>query len=137
MYSNLYKVLPGDQLVTSLFKTGLAKHFAIYLGKNKNGVEWIAENKKFNNVQIIPASEYFARVESIDRIEKFTGNNIERNEAVKRAYKLAGKSYDLINYNCEHYANEVVTGRSFSNQVTLAIMGVVTMISVALLVRQK
>ena len=136
MYSKLYKLLPGDRIITPLFQTGLAKHFAIYLGKDKSGIEWITENHKFTNVQIIPASQYFASMKKIDRIEKFKGSNAERILAVKRALQLAGKSYDLVNYNCEHFANEVLTGQVESRQIRNVFAGLISIFLIGLLINE-
>ncbi len=80
----------------------------------------MAENHKFDGVRIVPAREYFKSVKAIDRIEKFKGTNAERKQAIQRAIRKAGTPYDLINYNCEHFANEVATGKAFSSQVETA-----------------
>lgn len=116
-YCYRYSLGVGDRIVEPLFQTGFTKHHAIYLGTDSNGIEWIAENHKFKNVQIITAEQFFATVKQIDRIEKFEGSNIERRLVINRALKLAGKPYDLITYNCEHFANEIVTGKAASKQV--------------------
>ena len=73
MYAKIYNLVPGDRIVEALFLTSFSKHFALYLGTDTSGVEWIAENHKGTNVQIIPASKYFATVKKIARIDKFTG----------------------------------------------------------------
>jgi len=110
VYSKQFNLQPGDCIIEPLFQTGLSKHHAIYLGWDDNGIEWIAENHKFKNVQVIPADEYFATVKRIDRIKKFNGSKEE----------LAGKPYDLVTYNCEHYATEAITGKARSRQVETA-----------------
>lgn len=117
IYSKKYNLQPGDGIVEPLFQTGLTKHHALYLGWDNNGVEWIAENHKFKNVQIIRASQYFAAVKRIDRIEKFNCSKEERKQIIRCALHLAGKPYDLVNYNCEHFVTEAVTGKSRSRQV--------------------
>ncbi|WP_106524551.1 lecithin retinol acyltransferase family protein [Taibaiella chishuiensis] len=38
---------------------------------------------------------------------------------VQRALALRGKAYNLITYNCEHYANEVQYGKQESRQVQM------------------
>lgn len=123
MNTNIYNLKPGDRIVEPLFQTGLTKHHAIYLGSDKNGIEWIAENNKFKNVQLLPAIQFFASVRQIDRIERFNGSNSKRLEVVQRALKLAGKPYDLINYNCEHFVNEAITEKATSSQVTTFFAG--------------
>jgi len=40
-------------------------------------------------------------------IEPFTGNDFQRRLALNRVVALIGTQYDLVNFNCEHYANAV------------------------------
>ena len=130
-YSIYYGLKSGDRIVESLFQTGITKHHAIYLGSDAKGQEWIAENKKFEGVRIVPAKEYFKSAGKIDRVERFDGNNKERKNVVQRAFQLAGRPYDLVQYNCEHYANEVLTGKIESRQVTVFF----TVVAALLLIR--
>ena len=58
-----------------------------------------------------------------ERVERFSGNEQERYAAVRRALQEAGKPYDLVVYNCEHYARFVQTGSSTSNQVGNVVAG--------------
>lgn len=120
-YAYHYQLQAGDRIIEPLFKTGLTKHHAIYLGNDANGIEWIAENHKLHGVRIVDASIYFQKIKKISRIEKFNGTDEQRRTIVKKALSLAGKPYNLINYNCEHFANEVITGRSESKQVLAAL----------------
>lgn len=122
MYSIKYNLEPGDHIIEPIFDTGHSKHHAIFLGRDINGVEWIAENHKFNNVQVIPAAEHFATAKCIHQIVKFKGSNIERKNIVMKALSLAGKPYNLISYNCEHFVNEVLTGKPKSTQVKNAMI---------------
>ena len=127
-YSQRYGLQPADRIVEPLFQTGVTKHHSIYLGEDFSGQEWIAENHKIKGVQIITAKGFFSPTKQIARIEKFNGSNQARKEAVQRALQLAGKPYNLLNYNCEHYANEVLTGRPESKQVTNAFVGLFVLI---------
>lgn len=127
-YSQHYGLQPADRIVEPLFQTGVTKHYSIYLGEDFSGQEWIAENHKTKGVQIIPAKNFFSQTKQIVRIEKFNGSNQARKEAIQRALRLAGKPYNLLNYNCEHYANEVLTGRPESKQVTNAFVGLFALI---------
>lgn len=117
-YGRIYSLKPGDSIIEPLFRTGLSKHYAIYLGKDSNGNEVVAENHWIKGVNIISARDYFSSVKHIARIERFSGSELERTKALQRAFNLAGKPYDLLNYNCEHFATEVQKGRPRSNQVT-------------------
>lgn len=53
----------------------------------------------------------------ITRIEPFTGNDTQRKQAVKNALSLKGTLYDLLQFNCEHYANLIQYKRQVSEQV--------------------
>ena len=70
----------------------------------------------------------------IDAIEKFTGNNIARKMAVQKALRLIGKPYHLIDYNCEHFANDIQFAKPESKQVNdffyhvKAVIGVITIL---------
>ncbi|HUN03960.1 MAG TPA: lecithin retinol acyltransferase family protein, partial [Niabella sp.] len=55
-------------------------------------------------------------------IEPFVGDIFQRNEAIKRAMQLIGKPYDLVNFNCEHYANTVQHNKSYSKQVNIGLV---------------
>lgn len=59
------------------------------------------------------------------RINPFVGSEIERRKAIKRAYSLIGKRYNIATFNCEHYANLVQKGVSRSLQVRVAIVSIV------------
>lgn len=40
-------------------------------------------------------------------------------DLIHKARKAIGKkAYALLQYNCEHFVNEIATGKSFSNQVS-------------------
>lgn len=116
-YSKKLGLKPGDQIVEIITPLGIAKHFAIYLGWDNTGTEWIIENKKFDAVRLIKAADYSKTVLQVSRIQKFSGNNIARKLAVQNALKKIGKPYDLINYNCEHFVTEAITGKKKSRQV--------------------
>lgn len=134
-YSKIYNLKTGDKIVEPLFETGLSKHYAIYLGIDANGIEWITENHKFNNVQIITAHQYFSTVKKIDRIEKFKGTFSDRQLLINRAIKLSGKKYDFVFYNCEHFATEILTGESESKQITNLVAGLFALLIISLITR--
>lgn len=112
---------PADRLVVPKSALGLVQHHAIYLGQDYLGRDLIAENIVGRQVCITTAEAFFAKNPSIHQIERFQGDRIERRAAVERALKSLGKPYDLINYNCEHFANEVQANLSFSPQLQFGI----------------
>jgi hypothetical protein len=128
-----YFLRPGDQLVEPVFATCLTKHFAVYLGRLSDGQEWIAENHHLTDgVRLITVQDYAVAGRSLVRIDRFSGTERERQQVVLRAVKLAGKSYDLVQYNCEHFATEVTTGLAESKQVTNVISGLVLLLLIGL-----
>lgn len=114
---NLNNLKPADRLVLPKSELGLVQHHAIYLGKDAFGIRQYIENYIGKGVRVIDESHLFRDGFIATRIEPFMGINFQRIEAVKRAISLIGKQYDLINFNCEHYANTVQHKRSYSNQV--------------------
>jgi len=116
IYANRYRLNPADRIINPIFATGLSKHHAIYLGMDDHGVEWISENYQGRGVRMVKARDFFMRSKSF-RIQKFDGDWAAREAAIIRALEELGKPYDLINYNCEHYAEFVQYNRFFSGQV--------------------
>lgn len=120
---NLRNLKPGDRLV---FPKGMIQHHAIYIGNDAYGNRVYIENHINHGVTAVSETYLFRDGYHITRIEPFIGSNIQRNEAVKRAKQLIGKPYNLINFNCEHYANTVQHNRSYSKQVGAGVVAVVT-----------
>jgi len=133
-YASKYGLQPGDRIVEPIFQTGFSKHHAIYLGIDAHGTEWISENQKFAGVRLIKASEYFQPGKKY-KIQKFTGRYADRVLAVNRALALLGNPYDLILYNCEHYASYVQTGKPESLQVKNGLLFTCSVLLLAILTR--
>lgn len=113
-----WNLKPADRIVVPKSDLRFVQHHAIYLGKDANGTDWIAENKIGKGVQIVTAIEFFNDVIGITRVEPFRGSETERINAVKNAIALIGNKYNLLQFNCEHYANVVQQKQVVSNQVT-------------------
>jgi len=108
---------PADRLVIPKSSLRLVQHHAIYLGKDNNGNRVYIENAIGKGVQIISEAHLFRGGYELTRVKRFTGNQQQRNAAVQFAMQLQGKQYDLLNFNCEHYANTVQHRKTHSNQV--------------------
>lgn len=122
----LDNLLPGDRIVVPKSNLRLVQHHVIYLGYDENGIGWFAENKIGVGVQIVSAEEFLRDITEITRIEPFRGTDEQRNNAVQYAMALEGTNYDLLQFNCEHYANIVQHNRKESSQVKSGlILGVV------------
>lgn len=97
----------GDRIVVPKSGFNMVQHNAIYLGF-KNGRHLIIENKEGFGVRVVYAETFFAGVQKITRVTRFVPKyGYSRNDLANYALSKKGKAYDLWNYNCEHFANEV------------------------------
>jgi hypothetical protein len=128
-----YSLKPGDKIIVPKSWLRIIQHHVVYLGQNYLGQHLIGENVVGAFVRVVTAEQFFVENPEITRIERFGGTNAERKIAVARALEKLGQPYDLINFNCEHFANYVQTGFLKSNQVGwgLLILGVIAIAAVA------
>lgn len=112
---------PADRMVVPKSFWQVIQHHVIYLGQDEYGRDWVVENLFGLGVKVKLADEFFSGITEVKRIEKFRGNNYDRKIAVQKALQKVGASYNLINYNCEHFANEVQNGRASSRQILVGI----------------
>lgn len=113
--SQIYEL--GDRIIRT--KGGLfTKHHAIYIGW-QDGVEWIAENQNGYGVRYLSAQEFWRRGKII-AIERFRGTEEARVAIIPRINSMLGTAYNLLTYNCEHFANEILNYRPTSTQVKVA-----------------
>lgn len=117
MNRKLLNLKPADRIVVPKSGLRIVQHHAIYLGQNNLGQDLIAENKIGFGVRLITADDFFKDVIEITRIERFKDSNYERKLAVQKALSKCGVPYDLINYNCQHFANEIQYNLIKSDQV--------------------
>ncbi len=108
--NNNYSLKIGD---------GLVRSKGIFLG-NHYGVDYVGENNNPSGVRIVTYNQ-FLDGGKLTRIKSFPGNETQRAKVIPFVKSKVGTSYDLINYNCEHFANEVQTGKRESLQVKHAI----------------
>ncbi|HRN48398.1 lecithin retinol acyltransferase family protein [Agriterribacter sp.] len=119
---NLNNLRPGDRLVLPKSEWDLIQHHVIYIGTDANGNRSYIENFAGKGVQLVNEKRLFRDGHYVTRIEPFVGDIFQRNEAIKRAMQLIGKPYDLVNFNCEHYANTVQHNKSYSKQVNIGLV---------------
>jgi hypothetical protein len=124
----------GDRIIVPKSRLRIVQHHALYLGENRNGVDLIAENKIGFGVRLVTADEFFKDAIEVTGIEKFTGNNYQRKLAVQKALAKLGQPYDLINYNCQHFANEIQHNEVRSEQVDGMFEGLKVAASFAIIV---
>ena len=111
----------GDRLITE--KGPLSKHHAIFV-QIPGQVPLVAENQAGRGVQYITLEEFIQRAGAGKiLIQKFEGSELEREGIVPRINALLGTQYNLINFNCEHFANLVQNGVASSAQVAVTIVG--------------
>lgn len=110
-------LLPADRIVVPKSGLRIVQHHAVYLGQSHLGVDLIAENKIGFGVRLITADDFFKDVIEVTSIERFNGSNYQRKFAVQKALNKLGQPYHLIDYNCQHFANEIQYNLIKSDQV--------------------
>ncbi len=110
-------LLPADRIVVPKSGFDIIQHHALYLGQNHLGVDLIAENKIGFGVRLVTADDFFKDVVKVTRIERFNGSSYQRKLAVQKALNKLGQPYHLIDYNCQHFANEIQYNLIKSDQV--------------------
>jgi hypothetical protein len=109
----------GDRVVVPKSMFEIIQHHAIYLGWLDSDYYFI-ENKEGIGVRLITAYDFFEDAGKISRIERFMpSGGYSRSSLINKALSLVGRKYDLWNYNCENFANELQYARSQSDQVSL------------------
>lgn len=126
---NLNTIKTGDLIVRE--KGPFSTHFMVYIGM-ENGNHIVAENQNGFGVRYVNLIEAL-NGNSIKRLENFVGTESERSLVIPRINILLGKGYDLIAFNCEHFARLISNGKTYSRQVkltsSLAVIAGVTMFS--------
>jgi len=132
-YIKFYNLKPGDKVEVPKSNFNLVQHHAAVLGQDFQGQDLMVENVAGSFVRVITADEFFLANPKITRITPFKGSNLERRIAIQRALEKVGSPYDLINFNCEHFANYVQKGKATSDQVGwgLLILGIIVIAALA------
>ena len=108
---------PGDSVTVPKSAFNLVQHYAVYLGYDCGGSHWMIENIAGRGVVLTKAADFFAANPSVNKVVPFGGTNEERRQLVQKALYSVGQPYNLINYNCEHFATSLQTGKARSRQV--------------------
>lgn len=112
-----YKILPGDEIVVPKSGWNLIQHHAVYLGYDSKGIDWMIENNVDEGVRLITADAFFKQVIQINKINRFKGSNSQRKVLVQKALASVGQPYSLIDFNCQHFTSELLTGKRVSYQL--------------------
>jgi len=130
-FAHLNNLKVGDRLIRN--KGVFSTHHGIYAGIH-NGVPLVAENQQGVGVHYVALSGFLRNdARNLIRIEPFKGNEIQRLNVIPRINQLVGSDYDLINFNCEHFAELIQNGRSTSRQLNLALFGLGVVVLAAIL----
>jgi hypothetical protein len=117
-FIHLNDLQEADVIIAKKRGWNVFDHFIIYMGyrfgqhlfianEATGGVRWFTES------EILKLIKDFAPV----KIRSFNGDAHQRQLASARAEQEIGKSYSLIDFNCEHLANFVQYGIRKSKQV--------------------
>lgn len=110
--SEFYNISRGDRVLIPKSPFQLVQHHGICAGKG-----FFYENVIGKGVVRTHESVFFAGVQKITSIQRFVGTSQQLYLAMQRAESLVGQPYQLLTFNCEHYANYVLHGEPRSQQV--------------------
>ncbi|WP_445454965.1 hypothetical protein [Flavobacterium sp. HNIBRBA15423] len=110
---NLSHLRTGDLIVRA--KGIFSTHYMVYIGI-QNGQIIVAENQNGFGVRYVILAEAL-KGNMILRTEKFGGTEFDRQYVVGNINRILGKAYDLIAFNCEHFARMISQGMPKSKQV--------------------
>lgn len=106
----------GDRIVVPKSGWDVVQHHAVFFGM-VDGEAVVAENKEGRGVILTRLDQFMADARIIKRHIRFSGNHYDQMVVMDRIRERLGRRYDLLKYNCEHFANEVLHFRAISPQV--------------------
>jgi hypothetical protein len=110
---NISHLKIGDLIVRA--KGIFSTHYIVYIGI-ENGNIFVAENQNGFGVRYVTLNEAL-KGNAILRFEKFGGTEYDRQFVVTKINGMLGKAYDLVAFNCEHFARMISHGKPKSVQV--------------------
>ncbi|MFC0609436.1 lecithin retinol acyltransferase family protein [Rufibacter quisquiliarum] len=111
---------PGDTIIAPKSDFDIIQHHAIYLGEDHYGNHFVCENAYGRGVVMSSLSKFINKYPRLTKIKKLNEPYHRRTAIVRSALSKLGKPYDLINYNCEHFVNDVVSNKPSSRQIANA-----------------
>jgi hypothetical protein len=113
----------GDRLIVE--KGPLVYHHAIVILR-AGLTPMVAENQPGFGVQYTTLEHFLVRAGMAKiRIQAFTGTEDARENVIPRIDSLIGRTYNLVTFNCEHFANFIQNGVAVSTQVGVVILSAV------------
>ncbi len=91
-------------------------HVGIYLGRDVWGREWVIHNAKGGFVRE-DLMEPFAAGFPVSLRNRVARTLYEQQTTLARARSLLGQKFDLLNFNCDHFATYAQTGTASSPQL--------------------
>lgn len=105
-------LFPGDVIAV----LGAYEHHIVCTGARDWSLQDAIHNDKAGGVQRGYLKELIAN-RPWKLVRRFQGDAWQREQSVRYALSLEGTQYDLINFNCEHFASLVQTGKPESPQL--------------------
>lgn len=111
----------GDRLIRT--KGVVSTHHGIYVGVH-NGIALVAENQVGHGVRYITLAEFLLyNASNLKEIRRYKGSETWRRGIIEYINSILGWKYDLINFNCEHFAELIQNGVPKSSQVNNTLSG--------------
>jgi hypothetical protein len=104
----------GDKLRIPGFPGTL--HYGIFVGSTRGFFRGVVHNAKGLGV-VLSEFDEFATGHPVVIETRVTGGWWAQRQVAHRALSLIGRSYDLVNFNCEHAATWAQSGEAKSPQV--------------------
>ena len=118
---NQLNLQTGDRLIRR--KGPLSRHHGIFV-ENFDGTALVAENQAGNGVQYVSLEDFLqGSSANLVNIVRFPGTEEARQHVIMRINALIGVQYDLVNFNCEHFAELIQSGVATSLQVKNTLLG--------------
>lgn len=117
LHNFLNSLTIGDKLFRN--KGFFVAHVGIYMGYWK-GQHLIAENNTPYGVRYVSYADFLADGEFL-RVEKSYLNQWQQNDLIDFVNSRIGMPYNLLNYNCESFANHALVGEAHSPQIRKAV----------------
>lgn len=112
----------GDRLIRK--KGPLSRHHGIYILSDNGPI--VAENQAGKGVQYVTLATFLHEGRDNEiYIQRFVGTEDARQTVIPRVNELLGTPYNLLTFNCEHFAELVQNGVAVSRQVGAAAFGVI------------
>jgi hypothetical protein len=113
---NYYGLNCGDRLTRQ--KGLIEEHYGIFCGVHR-GFPIVAETQHFRGVRYISLEEFLLwGVGKIEKVDAFPGTEKERKSVVPKVNELLGSTYNMANFNKDHFTESTEKEKASGDQVT-------------------